>query len=94
MTVPQFGNCQTEAPGWCLAQVGSGHSGKDRWVMGTSFHKTSVLMKLIRMDFQLDIRKNVFTERVIGRWNRLPRVVVGLTDPGSFQETRTVSRHG
>ena len=41
--------------------------------------------KLKEGGFRLDIRKNLFTTRVVKRWNRLPREVADAPIPGNIQ---------
>ena len=37
-------------------------------------------------EVQLDIRKRFFTERVVGHWNKLPRVVFTAPSLSEFKE--------
>ena len=59
-----------------LLKRGSGGAAADLLSLVTSNRTHGNGMKLHQGNFRLDIRKWFFTERVIGRCNRLPREVV------------------
>jgi len=64
---------------------GCGKGGAELFPLGSSDRTRGNGSKLCQGRFRLDIRKHLFTRRVVKHWNRLPREVVHAPSLSVFQ---------
>lgn len=88
----QPGEKETERRHFNNLAKGSRGAGANLFTLVTSHRTQKSSMKLSQGRFWFSIREKIFTQRVFGHWNRVPRAVVTAA-AGRGQEAVSTLRH-